>query len=97
MINTKQPLPFGMDDHLSDEQHARNFLRRFEYEYKVRKFPVEHSGQSIESGTTATRPSVNLKFHVWKGRYCKVTQGDNVLFEGRIRDFDAKLAYMEMS
>ena len=78
------------------EQHARNFLRRFEQDYKINKFPVEYKGMSVESGTTATRDSVNLKFHVWKGRMCKITQNEKVLFEGRIRDFDPRSAYMEM-
>ena len=93
MINT---LPFGMDDHLTDEQHARNFLRRFEQDYKINKFPVEHGGIPIESGKTATRPSVGLAFKVWKGRMCEVTQHGRVLYRGAIRNFDPKQAYLEM-
>lgn len=89
-------LPFGMDGHLTDEQHARNFLRRFEQDFKINKFPVEYEGIPIESGSTVTRPSVGLKFKVRKGRMCEVSQHGRILYSGPIRNFNPKLAYMEM-
>lgn len=93
---SREPLPLTAADHLTDERWARNFLRRFEFEYKQNGYPATHQNAPITLGATMQRPSVGLNFKVWKGRMCEITQHGKVLFKGKIADFDPKLAYAEM-
>lgn len=95
-FRSSEPLPLVAADHLTDEQWARNFLRRFDFEYNQKRFPVTHNNSPISTGESITRPTVGLHFKVWKGRMCEITQHGRVLYRGKIADFDAREVYAEM-